>query len=86
VIELNRAVALSMAHGPEVALPLVEALAGDLADYYLYAATLADLFARLGRSAEAAAALATAMEQAPTGAERRLLRERRDALLDVSGA
>jgi RNA polymerase sigma-70 factor (ECF subfamily) len=86
VIELNRAVALSMAHGPEVALPLVEALAGDLADYYLYAATLADLFARLGRSAEAAAALATAIEQAPTGAERRLLRERRDALLDVSGA
>jgi len=86
VIELTRAVALAMAHGAEVALPLLEALAGDLADYYLYAATLADLFARLGRSAEAAAALATAIEQAPTGAERRLLRERRDALLDVSGA
>jgi RNA polymerase sigma-70 factor (ECF subfamily) len=81
VIELNRAVALSMAHGPEAALPLVESLAGDLAGYYLYAATRADLCARLGRTDEAVAALETAIAQAPTGAERRLLRERRDALL-----
>ena len=80
VIELNRAVAVSMAQGPDVALPLVEALAADLADYYLYAATLADLYARLGRTDEAVAALATAVEQAPTGAERRLLRERRARL------
>jgi RNA polymerase sigma-70 factor (ECF subfamily) len=81
VIELNRAVALSMAHGPEAALPLVESLAGDLAGYYLYAATRADLCARLGRTDEAVAALETAIAQAPTGGERRLLRERRDALL-----
>jgi RNA polymerase sigma-70 factor (ECF subfamily) len=84
VIELNRAVAVSMAHGPEDALPLVEGLADDLADYYLYAATLADLYARLGRVAEAADALTTAIDQAPTGAERRLLRERREALLRES--
>jgi RNA polymerase sigma-70 factor, ECF subfamily len=81
VIELNRAVAVSMAHGPAAALPLVEALADDLADYYLHAATLADLFARLGRTSDAVAALATAIEQAPTGAERRLLRDRRESLL-----
>ncbi len=80
VIELNRAVAVSMAHGPAVALPLVEALADDLAGYYLHAATLADLYARLGRAEDAVAALGTAIDQAPTGAERRLLRERRDAL------
>jgi RNA polymerase sigma-70 factor (ECF subfamily) len=85
VIELNRAVAVSMAHGPAVALPLVEALADDLADYYLHAATLADLYARLDRRADAVAALATAIEQAPTGPERRLLRERRQRLLDNSG-
>jgi RNA polymerase sigma-70 factor (ECF subfamily) len=85
VIELNRAVALSMVHGPAVALPLVRTLADDLADYYLYSATLADLYARLGRLAEAVEALSTAIEQAPTGAERRLLRERRDELLAVSG-
>jgi RNA polymerase sigma-70 factor, ECF subfamily len=84
VIELNRAVAVSMADGPEAALPMVEALGDDLVDYYLYAATVADLHARMGRYTEAAAALATAIEQAPTGAERRLLRERRDALLGVS--
>ena len=82
VVELNRAVAVSMAHGPEAALPLVEALSTQLADYYLYAATLADLYARLGRTREATDALATAIEQAPTGPERRLLRERRAALLE----
>jgi RNA polymerase sigma-70 factor, ECF subfamily len=84
VTELNRAVAISMAFGPETALPLVEALADDLAGYYLYAATRADLYARLGRSAEAADALATAIDQAPTGAERRLLRARRESLLRES--
>jgi RNA polymerase sigma-70 factor, ECF subfamily len=81
VVELNRAVAVSMAFGPRAALPLVEGLSAHLADYHLYAATLADLYTRLGRTGEAADALATAIEQAPTGAERRLLRERRDALL-----
>jgi RNA polymerase sigma-70 factor (ECF subfamily) len=81
VIELNRAVAVSMAHGPEAALPLVDALADDLAEYYLYAATRADLYARLGRTSEAADALSTAIEQAPTGPERRLLRARRERLL-----
>jgi RNA polymerase sigma-70 factor (ECF subfamily) len=84
VVELNRAVAVSMAHGPETALPMVCALADQLGDYYLHAATLADLYARLGRTAEAVAALARAIEQAPTGAERRLLRERRDGLLSGS--
>ncbi len=81
VIELNRAVAVSMAQGPAAALPLVDALADALADYYLYAATRADLYARLGRTADAADALTTAIQQAPTGPERRLLRERRDLLL-----
>jgi RNA polymerase sigma-70 factor (ECF subfamily) len=81
ITELNRAVAVSMALGPDAALPLVESLADDLADYYLYAATLADLYARLGRSDDAADALGTAIDQAPTGAERRLLRERREKLL-----
>ena len=81
VVELNRAVAVSMAYGPDAALPLVEALADELDGYYLHAATLADLYARLGRSQAAVDALATAIAQAPTGAERRLLRERRDALI-----
>jgi RNA polymerase sigma-70 factor (ECF subfamily) len=81
VVELNRAVAVAMAYGPATALPLVEALADDLDGYYLHAATRADLYARLGRRDDAVAALTTAIAQAPTGAERRLLRDRRDTLL-----
>jgi RNA polymerase sigma-70 factor (ECF subfamily) len=84
VVELNRAVAVSMARGPEVALPLVEALEDALSGYYLYAATRADLYARLDRVGDAVAALDLAIEQAPTGAERRLLRERREGM--VSGS
>jgi RNA polymerase sigma-70 factor (ECF subfamily) len=82
VVELNRAVAVSMTHGPAAALELVDALADDLADYYLHAATRADLQARLGLIDEAAASLHLAIEQAPTGAERRLLHERLASLTD----
>ncbi len=70
-----------MTHGPAAALAMVEDLADDLAGYYLHAATKADLEARLGRIDDAAASLEIAIDLAPTGAERRLLRERRDALL-----
>jgi RNA polymerase sigma-70 factor (ECF subfamily) len=80
VTELNRSVAVAMTHGPAVALEIVEALAEDLAGYYLFAATRADLQSRLGLLDEAAASLRTAIEQAPTGAERRLLRERLEGL------
>jgi RNA polymerase sigma-70 factor (ECF subfamily) len=61
----------------------VEDLADDLAGYYLHAATRADLEARLGRGDDAAASLRVAIDLAPTGAERRLLRERLEGL--VSG-
>jgi predicted RNA polymerase sigma factor len=55
VVELNRAVAVSMARGPAEALPLVDALAGDpaLAEYHLLPAVRGDLLDRLGRRAEA---------------------------------
>ncbi len=81
VTELNRAVAVSMTHGPAAALVLVDALADDLAGYYLHAATRADLQARLGLLDEAAESLQRAIDQAPTGAERRLLRERLEGLV-----
>jgi RNA polymerase sigma-70 factor, ECF subfamily len=70
-----------MVLGPGAALPLVDAVADDLAGYYLYWATRADLLTRLDRRAEAAAALDRAMSLAPTAPERRLLRERREELL-----
>ena len=55
VVELNRAVAVSMAHGPQPALDLVEAIATDpsLAQYHLLPSVRADLLFKLGRLAEA---------------------------------
>jgi RNA polymerase sigma factor (sigma-70 family) len=55
VIELNRAVAVSMAHGPEAGLTLVDALAAEpsLARYHLLPSVRADLLYKLGRHAEA---------------------------------
>jgi len=55
VIELNRAVAVSMAQGPQAALPLVEALANEpsLAHYHLLPSVQADLLYKLGRQQEA---------------------------------
>ena len=55
VIELNRAVAVSMLHGPQAALDLVEALAADpsLDRYHLLPSVRADFLYRLGRHPEA---------------------------------
>jgi RNA polymerase sigma-70 factor (ECF subfamily) len=78
VIELNRAVAVAMADGPEAGLALVAAIedTGALAGYYLLPATRADLLRRLGRRAEAAASYRTARDLAATDAERRYLDRR----------
>ena len=58
VVELNRAVAISMAFGPAAALALVEQLVelGALDRYHLLHAVRGDLLARLGQHEEAAAA------------------------------
>jgi RNA polymerase sigma-70 factor, ECF subfamily len=78
IVDLNRAVAIGMAQGPEAALPLVEAIAGTghLDAYYLLHATRADLLRRAGRGAEASASYRAALALAPTEAERRFLRGR----------
>jgi RNA polymerase sigma factor (sigma-70 family) len=57
VIELNRAVAVSMADGPAAALTIVDGLAGDPAmqRYHLLPSVRGDLLSRLGRYAEARA-------------------------------
>jgi RNA polymerase sigma-70 factor, ECF subfamily len=78
VVELNRAVAVAMANGPEAGLALVDALdaSSALRDYYLFPATRADLLRRLGRLAEAATAYREALDRAGTDAERRYLTRR----------
>ncbi|MDX1999297.1 MAG: RNA polymerase sigma factor [Thermoanaerobaculia bacterium] len=75
VIDLNRAVALSMAEGPAAALVEIERLeaAGQLAGYHLLPATRADLLTRLGRHDEATAAYRQALELATHETERRFL-------------
>jgi RNA polymerase sigma-70 factor (ECF subfamily) len=77
VVELNRAVAVSMADGPEAGLELVAQLeSGRLEDYHLLHATRADLLRRLGRDDEAAVAYRRAHELTANPAERAFLERR----------
>jgi RNA polymerase sigma-70 factor (ECF subfamily) len=78
VVELNRAVAISMAEGPEAAMPLLDALAAEpkLRDYHLLPAVRGDLLSRLERHAEAAEAFAAAASLTRNARERQLLTRR----------
>ena len=75
VVELNRAVAVAMAAGPEEGLRLVERI-GGLDGYHLLHATRADLLRRLDRPAEAAAAYEQALALTTNEAERTFLERR----------
>jgi RNA polymerase sigma-70 factor (ECF subfamily) len=75
VVQLNRAVAVAMAAGPEEGLALVERIEG-LERYHLLHATRADLLRRLGRRAKAAEAYSRALELAGNETERAFLRRR----------
>jgi RNA polymerase sigma-70 factor (ECF subfamily) len=74
VVELNRAVALGEAGDPAAALALADGL--DLDGYHYLHAARAEWLRRLGRPAEARAALARALELVASEPERRLLRRR----------
>jgi RNA polymerase sigma-70 factor (ECF subfamily) len=78
VVELNRAVAVALAEGPEVGLRLVSRLEarGDLDAYHLLHAAKADLLRRLGRRDEAAAAYQRALALVSNAPERRFLERR----------
>ncbi len=76
VVELNRAVAVSMAYGPAAGLELVDQLDTALDGYHLLPSVRADMLARLGRNREALAELERAGELARNGSELELLRER----------
>jgi predicted RNA polymerase sigma factor len=78
VVDLNRAVAVMYADGPEAALAAMEPLRGDprLARYHLLGAVRGEALQRLGRHAEAAAELEHAAGLAPTEREQALLRDR----------
>ncbi|MEZ0471812.1 RNA polymerase sigma factor [Luteimonas salinilitoris] len=78
VIELNRAVALAMAHGPQAGLDLADQLreVAALANYHLLPAVRGDLLAKLDRHAEAKSEFERAAALAGNEPERRLLLER----------
>ena len=77
VIALNRAVAVSMAEGPDAGLALIDRIAPDgLPDYHLLPAARGDMLRRLGRRGEAAEAYRAARDLAGTDAERRYLERR----------
>ena len=78
--ELNRAVAVAMAYGPDAGLALLDRLeaTGALAGYYLLPATRADLERRAGRPTLATTAYRAALELATNQVERRYLRRRLD--------
>lgn len=77
LVELNRAVAVSFADGPEAALALIDApVAAALDGHHLLHATVADLLRRAGREPEALPHYGRALDLAPTEAERRFLRRR----------
>ncbi|MGD0163045.1 MAG: RNA polymerase sigma factor [Candidatus Sulfotelmatobacter sp.] len=83
VVQLNRAVAIAMRDGPEAGLAHIDAVLGDssgkqgeLANYYLAHSARADMYRRLGRTAEARASYEKALALTQQEPERQFLQER----------
>ena len=78
VAHLNRAVAIAMRDGPEAGLKQIDAVLehGELANYYLAYSARADMYRRLGRTAEARAAYEKALALTQQEPERQFLQER----------
>ena len=78
IVELNRAVAVAMAFGPEEAMELVDALRDEpaLANYHLLPTVRGDLLAKLGRLDEARAEFTRAASLTQNARERELLLRR----------
>jgi RNA polymerase sigma factor (sigma-70 family) len=78
VVELNRAVAVSMAHGPAAGLELVDVLMAEpsLKGYHLLPSVRGDFLAKLGRSAEARVEFERAASLTRNSRERTLLLDR----------
>src|SRR5215467_9433043 len=78
VVHLNRAVAIAMCDGPEAGLAHVDAVLehGELANYYLAHSARADMFRRLGRTAEAKSSYERALALTQQEPERQFLQDR----------
>jgi len=82
VVELNRAVAVSMAEGPQAGLELADALTAEptLKNYHLLPSVRGDFLKKLGRHAEARAEFERAASLTQNARERKLLLDRAAAL------
>ena len=82
VVELNRAVAISVAQGPAAALPVVDKLvtAGSLSGYHLLPSVRGELLSRLGRTEEARREIELAIRLCGNERERGLLQRKLAAL------
>jgi RNA polymerase sigma-70 factor, ECF subfamily len=78
VVQLNRAVAIAMRDGPEAGLKHIDAVLahGELANYYLAHSARADMYRRLGRTAEAQSSYEKALALTQQEPERHFLQER----------
>jgi RNA polymerase sigma-70 factor (ECF subfamily) len=78
VAQLNRAVAVAMCDGPEAGLVHIDAVLeqGELANYYLAHSARADMYRRLGRTAEARSSYEKALALTQQEPERQFLQER----------
>jgi RNA polymerase sigma-70 factor (ECF subfamily) len=78
VVQLNRAVAIAMFDGPESGLIHIDALLdhGELENYYLAHSARADLYRRLGRTAEARESYEKALALTQQEPERQFLQDR----------
>ena len=82
VVQLNRAVAIAMRDGPEAGLAHIDAVLehGELANYYLAHSARADMYRRLGRTAEARASYEKALALTQQEPERQFLAWRLEEL------
>jgi len=78
VVQLNRAVAIAECDGPEAGLAHIDAVLehGELANYYLAHSARADMYRRLGRTAEARSSYEKALALTQQEPERQFLQER----------
>jgi RNA polymerase sigma-70 factor, ECF subfamily len=86
IVELNRAVAVAMAYGPQLGLDLVDQLAAEpaLRNYHLLPSVRGDLLMKLGRTAEAQTEFQRASELTANTRERELSEQRARSAADES--
>jgi RNA polymerase sigma-70 factor, ECF subfamily len=77
-VQLNRAVAIAMCDGPEAGLTQIDAVLehGEMGNYYLAHSARADMYRRLGRTAEARSSYEKALALTQQKPERQFQQER----------